>query len=37
MNDESVPVFVGLIIGAVIVGVMVFAALMVAVFLMPGA
>jgi len=37
MNDEGVPVFIGLIISAVIVGVMVFAALMVAVFLMPTA
>ena len=35
MNDEGVPVFMGLIIAAVIVGVLVFAALMVTVFLMP--
>jgi hypothetical protein len=35
MSDEGVPVFVGLIISAVIIGAMVFAALLVAVFLMP--
>jgi hypothetical protein len=37
MSDEGVPVFIGLLIAAVIVGVLVFAAMMVAVFLLPGA
>jgi len=37
MSDEGVPVFIGLLIAAVIVGVLVFAAMMVAVFLLPAA
>jgi hypothetical protein len=37
MGDEGVPVFVGLIIAAVIVGILVFAGLIVAVFLLPTA
>jgi hypothetical protein len=37
MSEEGVPVFMGLIIGAVVVGAIVFAALMVMVFLLPGA
>ena len=37
MSDEGVPVFIGLLIAAAIVGVLVFAAIMVAVFLLPTA
>jgi len=36
MSDEGVPVFIGLLIAAAIIGVFIFAAIMVLTFIMPA-